>query len=265
MSGFQETWLQKKKSNWAGQQLIYKKEIDSTNLETGRLSPELFHGAVIVAEAQTAGRGRRGRKWISESGENLYFSILLKPDFAPVQASMVTLVMAQAVAEAIEAVCGCNCQIKWPNDIVVCGKKVCGILTEMQVESDAIRYVVIGVGINVNQKEFEDQGLKYAGSLFGETGVETDRAELLAEVLLQFERHYEDFCKDGSLKSMKAAYEAKLANRNKEVRVLDPKGTYQGIALGINDKGELLLRREDGTEEAVFAGEVSVRGLWGYV
>lgn len=244
---------------------IYKDETDSTNLEAGRLADEVSHGTVIVAEKQTAGRGRRGRSWLSESGENLYFSLLLKPDFAPELASMLTLVMAQAVAEGIDAVCGCKCEIKWPNDIVLHGKKVCGILTEMQLDAGRIKHVIVGVGVNVNQMEFAGEGLIYAGSLRGELGVEVDKSNVLTAILEHFRGYYEVFCKEGSLKMLQKAYETRLANYGKKVNVLDPKGAYQGVALGINDKGELLVRRADGMVEEVYAGEVSVRGLWGYV
>ena len=244
---------------------IYKDETDSTNLEAGRLADEVSHGTVIVAEKQTAGRGRRGRSWLSESGENLYFSMLLKPDFAPEQASMLTLVMAQAVAEGIDAMCRCKCEIKWPNDIVLHGKKVCGILTEMQLDAGRIKHVIVGVGVNVNQMEFAGEGLTYAGSLRGELGMEVDKLEVLVEILGRFRGYYEVFCKEGSLKPMQTAYQSRLANYKKEVTVLDLKGAYQGVALGINDKGELLVRRADGMVEEVYAGEVSVRGLWGYV
>lgn len=245
--------------------LIYQKETDSTNLEASRLSDSAQHGTVIVAERQTAGRGRSGRNWMSESGDNLYFSLLLKPEFAPEQASMLTLVMAQAVAEAIDAVCGCACGIKWPNDIVLHGKKICGILTEMQPEAGRIRHVIVGVGINVNQTEFTGEALKYAGSLHGELGSKVDKEELLAEVLERFKGLYEAFCQETSLKNIRQAYESKLVNCGKEVMILDPKDTYRGVALGINNKGELLVQREDGTVEEIYAGEVSVRGLWGYV
>ena len=244
---------------------IYMEEIDSTNLEAGRLADEIFHGTVLVAERQTAGRGRRGRSWLSESEHNLYFSLLLKPTFAPEQASMLTLLMAQAVAEAIDDVCGCDCRIKWPNDIVLNGKKVCGILTEMKPGANGIQHVIVGVGVNVNQTAFAGEGLLYAGSLRGELGIEVNRDKLLDGILERFNGLYEAFCQSGSLKPMQEAYEAKLANLGKEVKVLDPKSEYQGIALGINDKGELLVQKADGTVEEVYAGEVSVRGLWGYV
>lgn len=245
--------------------IIYKEEIDSTNLEAARLSDSLPHGTVIVADVQTAGRGRRGRKWVSRKGENLYFSFLLKPEFGPERASMLTLVMALAVAQGIELVYGCKPQIKWPNDIVVNGRKVCGILTEMQPEGGRIKHVIVGVGINVNQMTFEEEGLAYASSLQKETGRYKERRELLESVLERFDELYQEFCKMGSLQCMKSAYEDRLANLGMEVRVLDPKGEYVGTALGINNIGELLVRREDGSKEAVYAGEVSVRGLYGYV
>ena len=244
---------------------IYKGEIDSTNLEAGRLAGELPHGAVIVADSQSAGRGRRGRTWVSRPGENIYFSLLLKPDFVPEQASMLTLIMALAVAQGIEAVYSCKTEIKWPNDIVVHGKKVCGILTEMQAVPGAIKHVVVGVGINVNQTTFGEAGLSYASSLQKETGLVKDREVLLEAVLQQFEQWYSVFCEAGSLQPVLAAYHARLANLQKEVQVLDPKGAYRGVALGINDKGELIVRKGDGTQVAVYAGEVSVRGLFGYV
>ena len=245
--------------------IIYKEETDSTNLDAARLAEELSHGDVIVADAQTAGRGRRGRTWVSPKGENLYFSLLLKPDFAPEQASMLTIVMALAVVNGVEAVYGCEPQIKWPNDIVVNGRKVCGILTEMQVVPGAIKHVIIGVGINVNQMTFEGDSLKFATSLQKETGIRKERQELLDAVLQEFWQLYPEFCQVGTLQPIVEAYEARLANLGKEVCVLDPKGEYQGVALGINEQGELLVRKTDGTKEAVYAGEVSVRGLYGYV
>ena len=245
--------------------IIYKEEIDSTNLEAARLVDSLPHGTVIAAEAQTAGRGRRGRSWVSRKGENLYFSLLLKPEFGPERASMLTLVMALAVAEGIEQIYGCKPQIKWPNDIVVNDRKVCGILTEMQLEAAAIKCVIVGVGINVNQMTFEEDGLTYASSLQKETGLCKDRKELLERVIDRFMAWYKVFCEQGTLQPMKAAYEARLANLDREVRVLDPKGEYTGTALGINEHGELVVRMEDGSLEVIYAGEVSVRGLYGYV
>ena len=264
-------WKQSYHGKWAGQTMIYKDVTGSTNEDAARMAEELPHGAVIVADAQTAGRGRRGRSWVSAPGENLYFSLLLKPDFAPEQASMLTLVMALAVAQGIEAVCGDvrkeapGVQIKWPNDIVIGGRKVCGILTEMQAVPGSIRHVVIGVGININQAVFEEEGLMHASSLYLATGRQIDRQGLLAEVLCRFETLYAAFCQAASLKPILKAYQDRLVNQGKEVRVLEPQGAYEGIALGVDEQGQLLVQRADGSVEAVYAGEVSVRGLYGYV
>ena len=260
---------------------IYKDVTGSTNEDAACMAEDLPHGTVIVADAQTAGRGRRGRSWVSAQGENLYFSLLLKPDFAPEQASMLTLVMALAVAQGIEAVYAGTrqtkatyadelqsesqqVQIKWPNDIVIGGKKVCGILTEMQAVPGKIKHVVIGVGINVNQAVFEE-GLTHASSLYLTTGQQMDRQVLLTEVLDRFEALYAAFCQAASLKPILQAYQARLANLGKEVRVLEPQGAYEGIALGVDEQGQLLVQKVDGTVEAVYAGEVSVRGIYGYV
>lgn len=240
-------------------------ETSSTNDDADEMAEQLENGAVIIADRQLAGKGRRGRTWLSEAGGNLYFSLLLKPDFKADQASMLTLVMALAVAKGIEAIYDCKPQIKWPNDIVMNGRKVCGILTQMQMKAGKIGHIVIGVGINVHQTKFACEGLEYAGSLLNETGKRIEREELLAEVLYQFERLYDDFCEEGSLGFILSDYESRLVNLGNRVQVLDPKGEYQGTALGMNDKGELLVQKLDGTVEAVYAGEVSVRGLFGYV
>lgn len=246
--------------------ILYRKEIDSTNLEAARLADTLPHGTVITADTQTAGKGRRGRSWESKSGENLYFSMLLKPDFSPDQASMLTLVMALAVTEAIEEIYDKSMpKIKWPNDIVLNRKKVCGILTEMQLEGANIKHVIIGVGINVNQMEFSGENLVYATSLCKETHIKKEKQVLLEAVIRYFEHWYAVFCNDADLRSLMQPYQERLANLGKEVMVLDPKGAYQGTALGIDPYGELIVCKEDGSRVKVYAGEVSVRGLYGYV
>lgn len=246
-------------------EIIYKDEIDSTNLELMRSAEQLPHGTVIVAETQTNGLGRRGRTWESPKGENLYFSVLLKPDFSKEKAPMLTLVMAVAVARAIARASGLDAQIKWPNDIVLNSKKVCGILTQMQISKEGEAAVIIGVGINVNQRFFDEEALPYATSIQRETNVVCDREALFKALLLAFEELYDAFALEGNLGFVQKEYEDLLANRLMGVRVLDPKGAYEAVALGINELGELIVQKEDGTTEAIYAGEVSVRGLYGYV
>ena len=145
-------------TEWAGKEVLYFDEIDSTNNRAKELGEkDGTHGTLLVADRQVAGKGRRGRVWESPKGISIYMTILLRPQLIPTKAPMLTLVMAQSVAEGIRDVTGMEVGIKWPNDIVMNKKKVCGILTEMSTEIDYINYVVIGVGINVNQKSFDEE------------------------------------------------------------------------------------------------------------
>ena len=258
-------------TKWAGKKLYYVDSTGSTNTDAKRFAEEGDpHGTTVVADMQTAGKGRRGRKWQSPSGINTYFTILLKPDFAPDKASMLTLVMALSVAEAIEEVTELKAEIKWPNDIVVNKKKVVGMLTEMSTtpEMDEIQYVVVGVGVNVNMgsiEEFPDEIRKTATSLRIESGKQINRAVLVEHILERFEQNYEKFEQTLDLSGLLDAYQSHLVNVDAQVRVLDPAGEYTGISHGINTTGELIVEKEDGSIVNVYAGEVSVRGLYGYV
>lgn len=221
---------------------------------------------VVVADSQTQGRGRRGRNWESPADESVYMSIGLRPEISPDRASMLTLVMALAVSRAIKEVSGLETAlIKWPNDIVIGGRKVCGILTEMHLDGNAIGDVVIGVGINLGKKEFPEELLQTATSLRAECDCEIQKEALVAGVLEHFETYYEKFVEKCDMSTMIGEYVEKLVNKDKDVRVLDPQGEYTGTARGINELGELLVEKEDGTTVAVYAGEVSVRGIYGYV
>ncbi len=253
-------------TNWAGKNLKYFESTTSTNILAKNAGEEgAAHGFLFVADEQTAGRGRRGRVWQSPKGSNVYFTILLRPSLHPENASMLTLVMAHSVADAIQELTGEKPSIKWPNDILLSGKKVCGILTEMSVEREYIHYVVCGVGINVCKQEFPEEIRESATSLEEALGRSISKAELLEKIMTAFERDYEAFVACENLSSLKESYEKLLANMNKEVRVLDPKQEWTGIARGINEQGELLVENEKGEIVTVYAGEVSVRGLLGYV
>lgn len=253
-------------TRWAGRNLSYLKETDSTNNDAKRCMEEGgAHGTLIVAERQTAGRGRRGKLWESPEGTAIYMTIGMKPEFAPDKVSMLTLVMALSVAQAIEEQSGLEAGIKWPNDVVVNKRKVCGILTEMILEAEYIRCVVTGVGINVNQPSMPEEIVQTATSLFIEKGEKLSRAALIESVMRHFENNYDCFIGSLDLSELKEAYEARLANKDKLVRVLDPKGEYEGIARGIRCTGELIVELPDGIVREVYAGEVSVRGYYGYV
>ena len=254
------------KSRWAGVSLACYREVDSTNDQAKRLaeagSP---HGTLVVADTQTSGKGRRGRSWVSPEGTGIWMSLLMRPEIPPSHASMLTLVMALAVAGGIEAETGLETLIKWPNDIVISGKKVCGILTEMSAELDCIHYVVTGMGINVNMEEFPDELSQKATSLRIEAGRTYSRSAVIASVMEKLEPFYEEFVRYGDLRNLTEPYQSRLANRDKQVCVLAPGGSWEGTALGINEKGELLVKTGDGTIKSVVSGEVSVRGIYGYV
>lgn len=240
-------------------------EIDSTNTEAKRLAEQgAVEGTLVTANYQTAGKGRRGRVWENPVGSTISMSVILRPDIAPVKASMLTLVMALSVSKAIENVSGLETQIKWPNDIIIHKKKVCGILTEMSAEMNRIHYVIIGCGINTGNMSVSPEVKDKATSLLLE-GKSVKRAVLVADVLSCFEQEYERFLQAGNLAPLLEEYNSRLINIGKEVKILDPLQEYQAVAEGINESGELIVTKEDGTKEAVFSGEVSVRGIYGYV
>lgn len=251
---------------WAANDIRYYEVLDSTNNEARRAAEcGAENGTLIVAELQEHGKGRRGRSWETPAGTSVAMSIVLRPQIEPSHASAVTLVMGLATAKACRVFCGVDARIKWPNDIVVDGRKIAGILTEMSSEIDYINYLVIGVGINVNTDDFPEELKEKAVSLKRLTGEKIDRAGLIAACIKEFEHYYERFTETQDVSGMLEEYNELLAGRGERVRVLEPGNEYEGISEGINQKGELLVRREDGTQTAVYAGEVSVRGVYGYV
>lgn len=253
-------------TKWIGREIRFYPEIDSTNNEGRRLAENgAPDGLLVVAEEQNRGKGRRGRSWVMTAGNAVAMSLVLRPGIEPPHASMLTLVMGLAVARACRNFCGVETKIKWPNDVVAGGKKICGILTEMSSEIDYINYVVIGAGINTYVRDFPPELAEKAASLHELTGTRPDRAGLIVECMRQFELCYEEFLKTQDLRSLKEEYNALLAGIGGAVRVLEPDHEYDGISEGINERGELLVRRADGTLTRVYAGEVSVRGIYGYV
>ena len=252
-------------TKWAGHPVHFCEETDSTNLWAQRLAEKgAPHGTLCVTEYQSAGRGSRGRAWTAPEGSSVMMSLLLRPGFAPDRASMLTLLMGMAVAGTVKET-GLPVRIKWPNDVVVSHKKICGILTEMRLEGDHIRDVVIGLGINVNTPAFPEELADKATSLRIETGRELERAPLTGRVMAHFEELYDRFLTSEDLTLLREDYEAFLAGRGEPVRVLDPLGPYEGICRGIDSRGCLVVEPEGEAPRRVIAGEVSVRGLYSYI
>lgn len=293
-------------TEWAGRPLLFKEETGSTNDDIFALAAQGYpHGTLVVAARQTAGKGRRGRTWISPPDGNIYMSILLKPDLRPDVTPMLTVVMALAVYQAAVGLISSETSrtdhapaqedknnklpadrismekkdlvpevrfgIKWPNDIVVSVdggpyRKVCGILTEMRMEDSEISAITIGIGLNVNQTQFDPEIAENATSCRLAAGRSINRAALTARIWNRFEENYRIFTQTQDFSQLRPAYEEGLVNSGRPVHVLDPRRPFTGTALGIDDQGELLVRSDaDGSVVHVGSGEVSVRGVQGYV
>ena len=253
-------------TEWVAKEVLYFDTIDSTNTKAQELAEKGYpSGTLVVADKQESGKGRRGRSWVSPSGTGIFMTLMIKPDINPNNASMLTLVAALAVAKAITSVTGEAALIKWPNDIVVNSKKVCGILTEMNAQFDYINHIVVGIGINVHNESFPEEISQMASSLMIEAGGKRfHRAQIIAETMSYFEQYYDTFLKTQDLSALVREYDELLVNRNKSVRVLDPKEPFDGKAMGITPKGELIVDTWE-SRKLVSSGEVSVRGIYGYV
>ena len=246
--------------------LIHISETNSTNnyLQSLCSKQKVEELTVVVADFQTSGRGQRGNSWESDSGKNLLFSIVIFPEFLEARRQfLISQIISLAIKEELDTYTT-DISIKWPNDIVMNGKKVCGILTEMSAQLDYINHVVIGIGINVQNESFPKEIEQVATSILMETGQHVNRAELIEAVLEQFERYYEIFLETEDLSGLVKEYNAHLINMQKQVRVLDPKEPYEAKAMGITPHGELIVDTWEG-RKLVSSGEVSVRGVYGYV
>lgn len=209
-----------------GEKVFWAEKIDSTNTwakeQAKKNGGTELNGALFLAEEQTAGRGRFKRVWTSLAGQNIYMTLLLwKPEIALENISQLTLVMGLSVAQAAGMITGKKAGIKWPNDVVMAGKKICGILTEMQIKDMAPEFVIIGVGVNINQREFPEEICDKATSLSLESGNVLDRVQVTAEIMKCFEENYELFLKTQDLSLLKESYEELLLNKNQQVRILE--------------------------------------------
>ena len=241
-----------------GRTLFYMKETDSTNNECKRNS-DMPDGTVYIADIQTGGKGRRGKVWVSPPGSGAWFSVLLKPNIRPEAISKITLIAGLAVCRTV----GCGAKIKYPNDIVIGTRKVCGILTELSAELDTVNYAVCGIGINTAAESFDGELADKATSIFIETGQRPSRSALIAKVLNEFEKLYKLFLEQG-LEPIMEEYKANCVTYGSEVVVTYNKEQICGICSDITPNGSIIINT--GREELeISSGEVSVRGIYGYV
>jgi len=234
--------------------------IDSTNRHAMELARRgAAEGEVVVAEAQSAGRGRLGRSFFSPAGVSFYGSIVLRPIIPPARAPQITLIAGLAVAETVERHAGMRPGLKWPNDVRLGERKVCGILTEMECEADRVLYVVCGPGINLNvpRADFPPELRRIATSVLAETGRTVDRAVFAADLFACFERHYDEFLARG-LGGLRERWESYSVLDGEWVSVEGAGGNVEGRVVGIDDEGALRLESSGGELVRAIAGDVTL-------
>lgn len=251
------------KTDYIGKVIHYQDEMGSTNnvlLELGDKGAS--EGTVVLADRQTAGRGRLDRNWISPPDSNLYISILFRPEIAAIEASLFTLIASLALKEVIEHLGLDEARIKWPNDILIDGKKVAGVLTEMRPRREVVEFIVVGIGVNVNmsREDMKNQMGSVSNnstSIMEHLGKEIDRAKFAADLLLGLEKWHKFYKEKGKAAVLKE-WTSKWGDLNKRVRVEIEETSYEGVAVGIDGQGYLMVETDQGEIQKVIAGDVII-------
>ncbi len=249
------------KTKWMGKRIHHFQTIDSTNSKAYQLALDgAEEGEVVLSESQEKGRGRLGRRWFSPPSLNLYLSVILRPKIPPHQAPLITLMAAVATADAIRKFSGLLPQIKWPNDILLRGRKVAGLLNEIHSEMDRIHFVILGIGVNLNtdEKRFSKEIRPTATSLKIEMGQRVSRKAFLQCLLFELERWYSVFLEEGSAAVLKA-WRDRANIKGKEVKVTSFGETVVGTAVDVDSDGALILETGDGKQRRVMAGDVEYK------
>lgn len=254
-------------TKYIGNKIIHFHTINSTNTKAKELaSLGEENGTIILSEEQTLGKGRLGRQWCSPKGKGIWLSLILKPDLDPINASKITQIGAAALCKSFIEI-GIPSFIKWPNDIVINNRKVCGILTEMNGELNRINYIILGIGINVNidMDDLPEELKDTASSLKIESGKTIDRRKLAALILNNFELLYNELLNECHINSSIDICRKNSILLNKQIRIINKNSTKIAKALDLDNEGRLIVQLEDGTVDTIISGEVSIRGLYGYV
>jgi len=253
----------KLKTNIIGKKIVHFETIDSTNGYGKKIASEELDGTVIISEEQTKGKGRIGRQWHSKSKEGIWMSIILKPNIMPQKAPFITLIAGASIVKALNNL-GIETTIKWPNDIIINNKKVAGILTELSAEIDRINYIVLGIGINVKTTEFSQEISEIATSLYKE-GYKTSRVDITKSILREFEVLYLQYINENSKNDTLDICRKYSAIIEKDVYLIKGEDKELVRCLDINKDGNLIVQTEDNIIKEIISGEVSIRGVKGYV
>ena len=246
-----------------GNNIVHFETIDSTNDYAKKVASQVSEGTVIISEEQTKGKGRMGRQWNSKSKEGIWMSIILKPKMIPQNAPFITLIAGASIAKALNDL-GVETTIKWPNDIIINNKKIAGILTELSAEIERINYIVLGIGINVKTMEFSQEISEIATSLYKE-GHKISRVDIVRNILEKFEKLYLKYINEGSKEETLNRCRDYSAIIGKDVYLIKGEEKELVRCLDMNQEGNLVVRTKDNIIKEIMSGEVSIRGVKGYV
>lgn len=241
---------------------IYLETVGSTNDYLKKVSVEYAdENIMVISDEQVKGKGRLGRHWASKAGEGLYMSYLLRTHLRPEKMAIMTQIVAASIVKTFEALSDVSVGIKWPNDIIVNHKKICGILTELDAELNRVHYIILGIGVNLHQKEFPEELEKKATSYYLETGKRLSRKAFIEEFLTVFTRYYTLFVEKGDLQEVLRVCTEYSVLMEKKVRLIQGNKAREVFVKGLNDQGQLVVKNEKNEEEVIFFGEISIRGI----
>lgn len=249
------------KTEFMGRHIHFEEVLSSTQKIAHTLAGDgAKEGTIVVADQQTSGRGRLARAWYSPKQTGIWMSMILRPKIPINKTPQLTLLTAVALIQAIEEVTGLTPEIKWPNDILINGKKIVGILTELQAEADRVHSVIIGVGMNVNHTldQFPEELQAIATSIAAETGKQADRAQVIQAIMMNFEKLYTSYLVHG-FKPVKLLWESYAISLNKNLIARTLQGTIRGRAIGIDDEGVLLLETNEGNIEKIYSADIEIQ------
>ena len=217
-------------------------------------------GSIVICEEQTAGKGRLARPWTSTQGKGIWMSVIIRPEIPPTKAPQLTLVAAVAVTRAIEDIAGVRAEIKWPNDLLINGKKCTGILTELQADIDRVHAIILGIGVNVNQQlsDFPEEIQSIATSVQMVTGKTVDRAELVARILHHLEIYTDLYVKHG-FEPLKLLWESYSCTLGKRIKAIMIHQEIEGVALGITNEGILQVKTDDGQIHGIYSADIEIQ------